>query len=89
MMAPPVSGIFSVPLMSNRANGTSKGVAPAMSTCWGSMPNTFGMPFGTSRCNTGHRWNTARTIKRGSGFTAWGWPTAASNGASYQLSEYA
>ena len=46
------------------------------------MTGSFGTPDGTSRCTIGQRRNAATATRRGSGFTATGWPTADSIGRS-------
>ncbi len=48
----------------------------------GSIPANLGTPRGTSNQRAGQRRNVARARSRGSGLTAWGWPTMARRGAS-------
>ena len=79
--------------MSNRTYGITSGAiwrrVNWLAIFCSSMPSTGTLktPFGTSRFWIGHRRSVAITTMLGSGFTATGWPTAASSGESNTLSE--
>src|SRR4051794_41043644 len=97
MMAGPSAGMFSIPSMSEFADGKNSGWGKVRAHFWVSMLNTgvlaTALPVDDEplddRSTVGERLAAAMTAMRGSGLTANGKPTAASNGTSYTLSLYA